>query len=104
MAVSTCQIDSRSLRKGSENCPAPGTESNIKLSAQTAFSQRNPSPYETETNGYTLVNLGLYSEIIVTKQTLALSFSVNNLFDTQYYDHLSTLKSMNYHNQGRNIS
>ncbi len=75
----------------------------IKLSALTAFAQENPSPFETPTNGYTLVNLSGYSEIVVAKQTWKLSLSVNNLFDTQYYDHLSTLKPLNYYNQGRNI-
>ncbi len=77
---------------------------NIKISALTAFSQDNPSPYETETDEYTLVNLSVYSEIIVSKQTLSFGVSINNLFDIQYYDHLSTLKPLNYYNQGRNIS
>lgn len=77
---------------------------NIKISAMTAFSQENTSPYETVTDGYTLVNLSVYSEISVSKQTLIFGLSVNNLFDTQYFDHLSTLKQLNYYNQGRNIS
>jgi iron complex outermembrane recepter protein len=74
----------------------------IKFSALTAFAQENPSPFETPTNGYTLVNLSGYSEIMVAKQTWKLSLSVNNLFDVQYYNHLSTLKPLNYYNQGRN--
>lgn len=77
---------------------------NIKISALTAFPQENQSPYETETSGYTLINLSVYSEIIVSKQTLIFGVSVNNLFDTPYFDHLSTLKPLNYYNQGRNIS
>lgn len=77
---------------------------NIKISALTAFSQDNPSPYETATGDYTLVNISAYSEILVLNQTLIFGLSVNNLFDTQYFDHLSTLKPMNYYNQGRNIS
>jgi iron complex outermembrane receptor protein len=77
---------------------------NIKISALTAFSQDNLSPYETTTDGYTLVNISVYSEILISKQTLIFGVSVNNLFDTQYFDHLSTLKPMNYYNQGRNIS
>ena len=77
---------------------------NIKISALTALSQDNPSPFETATDGYTLVNISAYSEILVSKQTLIFGVSVNNLFDTQYFDHLSTLKPLNYYNQGRNIS
>jgi iron complex outermembrane receptor protein len=76
----------------------------IKISALTAFSQDNPSPYETATDGYTVVNISAYTEILVFNQALIFGLSVNNLFDTQYFDHLSTLKPMNYYNQGRNIS
>ena len=76
----------------------------IKLSALTALKQDNPSPYETETDGYTLINLSFNTDINVFKQTLVFGISANNLFDTKYYDHLSTLKPLNYYNQGRNVS
>lgn len=76
----------------------------IKISALTALSHEKPSPFETATNGYTIVNLSFYSQFIVAKQTLSLGLSVNNLFDTQYFDHLSTLKPLKYYNQGRSIS
>ena len=76
----------------------------IKISALTALKQRNPSPYETETNGYTLVNFNVNTDFLVSRQILNFGISVNNIFDTQYFDHLSTLKPLNYYNQGRNIS
>lgn len=76
----------------------------IKLSALTALKQTNPSPFETTTNGYTLVNFCINTEFRVSKQILNLGISVNNIFDTQYFDHLSTLQTLNYYNQGRNIS
>ena len=76
----------------------------IKLSALTALKQGNPSPHETATDGYTLVNMSVNTEILILNQTLIFGLSVNNLFDTQYFDHLSTLKPLNYYNQGRNIS
>jgi len=76
----------------------------INLSALSALEQGNPSPYETATDGYTLINMSLYAEILISKQTLVFGLSANNLFDTQYYDHLSTLKPLSYYNQGRNIS
>ncbi len=78
--------------------------SSIKLSALTALKQYNPSPYETETDGYTLINLSINTNINVFKQTLVFGISANNLFDTKYYDHLSTLKPLNYYNEGRNVS
>ncbi len=76
----------------------------IKISALTALKQSNPSPYETETNGYTLVNFSINTNIHVLRQVLSFGISVNNIFDTQYFDHLSTLQPLNYYNQGRNIS
>jgi len=76
----------------------------MKLSALTALRQGNPSPHETATDGYTLINMSVYAEILISNQTLIFGLSANNLFDTQYFDHLSTLKPLNYYNQGRNIS
>jgi iron complex outermembrane receptor protein len=76
----------------------------IKLSALTALKQRNPSPYETATNGYTLVNFSVNTDFHISRQILNFGISVNNIFDTQYFDHLSTLQPLNYYNQGRNIS
>lgn len=76
----------------------------IKIAALSAFSQDHPSPDETQSTGYTLVNFGAYSEINISNQIMVIGISINNLFDTQYFDHLSTLKTLNYYNQGRNVS
>jgi len=75
----------------------------IQLSALSALKQNHPSPYETATNGYTLVNLSINTDIHIARQTFTCDLSVNNILDTQYFDHLSTLKPLNYYNQGRNI-
>ena len=77
---------------------------NIWLSALTALKQDKPSPYETETYGYTLVNAGINTEIKLNNQLMNIGLSVNNIFDAKYFDHLSTLKPLNYYNQGRNVS
>lgn len=76
----------------------------IKLSALTALKQGNPSPYETATDGYTLVNFSVNTVFHISQQTLNFGMSINNILDTQYFDHLSTLKPLNYYNQGRNVS
>ncbi len=78
--------------------------SNVKVAALTAFAQNKPSPFETRTDGYTLVNISAYSEIFISKQVLRLGLSVNNLFDKKYFDHLSTLKPVGFYDEGRNIS
>lgn len=76
----------------------------IWMSALTALKQNKPSPYETETDGYTLVNAGINTEIKISNQLMNIGLLVNNIFDTKYFDHLSTLKPLNYYNQGRNVS
>lgn len=76
----------------------------IKISALSSLKQNNPSPHETPTNRYTLINLSLNTDFYIFKQICNLGISANNIFDTKYFDHLSTLKPMMYYNQGRNIS
>ncbi len=69
-----------------------------------AAKQDRPAMFETETNGYNLVNVSCGGSVNVLNQKLILSINVNNLFNTTYFDHLSTLKSLNYYNMGRNIA
>jgi len=76
----------------------------IWMSALSALKQNHPSKFETETDGYTVVNAGLSAEILLNNQALSIGLTFSNLFNTRYFEHLSTLKSMHYYNQGRNIS
>ncbi len=75
-----------------------------EISAISALKQNHPSPFETATAGYTLVNFNINSGVKVLQQTLILGVSVNNIFDVQYFDHLSTLKPLNFYNAGRNFT
>lgn len=70
----------------------------------TAFNQNNAAPDETTTAGYTLMDLGIGGNIKMKNQSISLSISANNILDTKYIDHLSTLKEVNLYNPGRNIS
>jgi len=74
------------------------------VNTNTAFSQNNAAPDETTTAGYTLFDLSIGGKIKVNNQLISLSVSANNIFDTKYIDHLSTLKEVNLNNPGRNIS
>jgi iron complex outermembrane receptor protein len=76
----------------------------VKLWALTALDQDQPAPDETATGGYTLVNATLSGGFEVGNLPVEMTFGVNNLFNKQYFDHLSTLKGLGYYNQGRNIS
>jgi iron complex outermembrane recepter protein len=77
---------------------------NVWFVALKAFNQDHPSLYETSTDGYTLCDAGINSGLRVCNQLVNLGLSINNIFDTKYYDHLSTLKAVNIYNPGRNIS
>ncbi|MDF1548560.1 MAG: TonB-dependent receptor [Bacteroidales bacterium] len=70
----------------------------------TAFEQNNAAPDETATAGYTLLDLSIGGNLKIKNQFISLSISANNLLDTKYIDHLSTLKEVGLYNPGRNIS
>jgi iron complex outermembrane receptor protein len=72
--------------------------------ATTAFNQDNAAPDETQTAGYTLVDIAVGGSVKINNQLLSLNISANNLFDTKYIDHLSTLKEVGLFNPGRNIA
>jgi iron complex outermembrane recepter protein len=76
----------------------------ISINSNTAFDQNNAAPDETTTMGYTLFDLSMGGLIKTSEQSLAINISVNNIFDTKYVDHLSTLKEVNMFNPGRNIA
>jgi iron complex outermembrane receptor protein len=62
------------------------------------------APDETMTDGSTLVDFSLGSQIKISNQLLSIGISVNNLMDQKYIDHLSTLKEVNIYDPGRNIT
>jgi len=66
-------------------------------------SQDNLGQSETYTPGYELFNVNIGSEISMGKQSFDWYVSVNNVFDTVYMDHLSSLKQLDLNNIGRNI-
>jgi iron complex outermembrane receptor protein len=89
----------------------------IKFEVENYFTQNKYyAAYSTETKtpGYTLLNFGAGSDVILKRKTLcSLYISVNNLADIAYQSHLSRLKytAVNYaigrtgiYNMGRNVS
>ncbi|OFX66921.1 MAG: hypothetical protein A2X12_01565 [Bacteroidetes bacterium GWE2_29_8] len=68
-----------------------------------AFKQNKPSPEETATNDYTLLNATLGASIATKNNNILICIGINNLTDEKYIDHLSTLKEVNLHNPGRNF-
>jgi iron complex outermembrane receptor protein len=73
------------------------------FNVNTTLNQNNVSGFETETNGYTLVNLGLGGTVKVGKTVFDVNLNGNNLLDKSYIAHLSRLKTDGIPNIGRNV-
>lgn len=76
----------------------------LNISAVSSFAQNKPARFETSTEAYNIFNVGVFSEIPLRRIRISMGISINNIFDTQYIDHLSTLKPLGYYGMGRNIS
>lgn len=74
------------------------------ITLQSYFDTDNISDFETPTDGYNLLNLGLGGNVSLGKQKLTVRVSGNNILNTNYVSHLSRLKSDGIANIGRNIS
>ncbi|MBD0725656.1 TonB-dependent receptor [Flavobacterium sp. L1I52] len=79
------------------------TEGFASLNVSSTFNQNNVSGFETSSNGYTLVNIGLGGTVDLGKLVFDVNLNANNLFDKQYISHLSRLKTDGISNIGRNI-
>ena len=76
----------------------------LKAGIDIVFAQNNPSIFETESDGYNLVNMGFGFDIQMKKNRINFNVTATNLLDVSYYDHLSTLKDLGIYNMGRNIA
>ncbi len=79
-------------------------ENFLKIGGVFAQQQDKPSTFETASNSYFLLNVGIGTHLNWKRQKLSLSIQANNLLNAYYIDHLSTLKELAYANIGRNIS
>jgi len=66
--------------------------------------QDNVSEFESSTDSYFTVNLSGSHKIDISDNSLNIFWSVDNLLDAEYIDHLSRLKNIGIHEMGRNIS
>ncbi|WP_367756662.1 TonB-dependent receptor [Flavobacterium sp. WC2430] len=73
------------------------------FNVSTTLNQNNVSGFETESNGYTLINLGLGGTVKLGGTVFDVNLNGNNLFDKRYIAHLSRLKNDGIPNIGRNI-
>ena len=66
--------------------------------------QGRVSNYEEKTSGYSLLNLSGNWKTTFLENDLNIFWTVNNVFDKEYYDHLSRLKNAGIYEMGRNLS
>jgi iron complex outermembrane receptor protein len=66
--------------------------------------QSNVSEFESTTDSYFTVNLSGSHKIGISENSLNVFWSVDNLLDAEYIDHMSRLKNLGIHEMGRNIS
>ncbi|MCI0449616.1 MAG: TonB-dependent receptor, partial [Chlorobi bacterium] len=64
----------------------------IKFGAKVVSAQSQTDPLESKTDGYTLLNAGVGFDFVFAKSVASVDFSVDNLADTKYVDHLSRYK------------
>ena len=75
----------------------------LSFSAKIVSAQNSVDPFETKTEGYVLLNSGLGFDFILSKTVTTLDFSVDNIANTKYVDHLSRYKSFAM-NPGRSFN
>lgn len=73
------------------------------INMNTTFNQDNVSGFETQSNGYTLINIGFGGTVKLGKTVFDVNLNGNNLFDKKYIAHLSRLKTDGVANIGRNL-
>lgn len=73
------------------------------LNVSHTLNQNNFSEFETKSNDYTLLNIGIGGKIKLTKLVFNINLNMNNMLDKTYISHLSRLKKDGIPNLGRTI-
>lgn len=79
-------------------------ESFIKIGLTNVFKQNRFDSFETETDGYTLLDAGIGTTLKVKNGKINVWLTGQNLGNKLYYNHQSRYKSAGIYNQGRNVT
>jgi iron complex outermembrane receptor protein len=79
-------------------------DSYIKVGVTNTFKQARFDSFETQTNGYTLLDAGVGTSINTAKGKLNIWVTGQNLLNKEYYNHLSRYKPAGIYNPGRNVT
>lgn len=78
-------------------------ESHVKLECQLVAPQHRIARNEEITPGYDIWGVDVENEFSFGKTKFSISFQINNLFDTKYFNHLSFYRKLNIPEPGRNF-
>jgi len=76
----------------------------IDIEGTHAFEQNYFDPAETYSPSFDVFNIGIANTLKILNQKTKFSIKINNVFNSNYIDHISTLKDLNYNEIGRNIN
>ena len=74
------------------------------LSLKSVFDQGRTGLFETETSGYSLLNAGIGTSLVLNSAEFNFRLTGTNLLNKTYISHLSRLKPEGIPNMGRNIA
>jgi len=77
---------------------------NYKVNILAKGKQNNVGQFETSSDSYLVINLLGSHDFNFINNKLGFVWSINNVLDKEYYDHLSRFKNIGIHEMGRNIS
>ena len=72
------------------------------LSSKFALNQYKLDKFETYTPGYNIFSISLNKSFLYADLLHSINISIDNIFDTEYFNHLSRIKSI-MSEQGRNV-
>jgi iron complex outermembrane receptor protein len=78
-------------------------DSYVKVGVSNVFKQSRFDSFETQTNGYTLLDAGVGTSLKTKNGKINIWITGQNLLDKAYYNHLSRYKPAGIYNPGRNI-
>ncbi len=76
----------------------------FKVGLTNVFKQARFDSFETQTNGYTLLDAGIGTSVKTAKGKFNIWLTGQNLLNKEYYNHLSRYKLANIYNPGRNVT
>ncbi|WEK19151.1 MAG: TonB-dependent receptor [Candidatus Pedobacter colombiensis] len=79
-------------------------DSYIKVGLTNAFKQNRFDSFETETNGYTLLDAGIGTSFKTGKGKLNVWITGQNLLNKEYFNNMSRYKPVGIYNPGRNVT